>query len=51
MHILFQRHHITPDEYLAKPRWVQAFLKQSMLITLEAEDKHRKELEAKRNKK
>lgn len=42
MHIIFQRHHIPPDEFLNKPSWAQEFMLQSMQITLEAEEKQRK---------
>ena len=37
MHIIFQRHHIPPDEFLSKPQWAQLFMLESMKVTLEAE--------------
>lgn len=41
MHIIFQRHHIPPDDFLLKPKWVQAFCLESMKIQLKAEQKRR----------
>lgn len=41
MHIIFQRHHIPPDEFLNKPQWAQEFMLQSMQIVLEAEEEKR----------
>lgn len=39
MHHIFQRLGIPPDEVLAKPRGVRAFMFASMLVQLEAEKK------------
>lgn len=41
LHIIFQRHHIPPDEFLGKPKWVQAFLLESMKVQIKAERKAR----------
>lgn len=36
LHHIFQKTGITPDEFYQKPRGVQIFMLQSMIITLEA---------------
>lgn len=41
LHIIFQRHHIPPDEFFAKPKGVQAFMLESMKIQLRAEQRSR----------
>ena len=41
MHIIFQRHHIAPDEFLKKDRWVQVFMLESMKIQIKNELKAR----------
>ena len=41
MHIIFQRHHLPPDDFLLKPKWAQAFMLESMRIQLRAEEKRR----------
>ncbi len=41
MHIIFQRHHLPPDDFLLKPKWAQAFMLESMKIQLRAEEKRR----------
>lgn len=41
LHIIFQRHHIAPDDFMAKPSGVKAFMLSSMKIQLEAERKSR----------
>lgn len=41
MHIIFQRHHLPPDDFLLKPQWAQAFMLESMKIQLRAEEKRR----------
>lgn len=47
MHIIFQRHHIPPDDFLDKPEWAQEFMLQSMRMVLDAEEKRRQEREHK----
>lgn len=41
IHIIFQRHHIAPDDFLNKPKWAQAYMLESMKIQLKAEQKRR----------
>ena len=41
MHVIFQRHHIAPDDFMAKSPGAQAFMCESMKIQLEAEKKAR----------
>ncbi len=36
LHHIFQTTGIPPDEFYAKPKWVQAFMLASMRITLES---------------
>ncbi len=42
MHIIFQRHHIPPDEFLDKPEWAQEFMMESMKLVLKQEEERRK---------
>lgn len=32
LHSIYQKTGMTPDEYYQKPRWIQAFMRQSTLI-------------------
>lgn len=41
LHIIFQRHHIPPDEFFEKPAGVQAFMLESMKAQLKAEHDRR----------
>ena len=41
--MIFQRHHIAPDDFIAKSPGAQAFMLESMKIQLKAEEKARKE--------
>lgn len=39
MHVIFQRHHIPPDDFLRKSKGTQAFMIASMALELKAEGK------------
>ena len=41
LHVIFQRHHIPPDDFMAKAPGVRAFILASMMIQLKAERKGR----------
>lgn len=41
LHIIFQRHHIPPDEFFAKSAGVQAFMLASMEVQLKVEQDRR----------
>ena len=43
--MIFQRHHIPPDDFFKKSEGAQAFMLQSMIIQLEAEKKAKEERE------
>ncbi|GIP24231.1 MULTISPECIES: hypothetical protein [Paenibacillus] len=42
MHLIFQRHHIPPDEVYNKEEGVKRFMYASMLLQLEEEEKAQK---------
>ncbi|WP_221886012.1 hypothetical protein [Paenibacillus zeisoli] len=42
MHLIFQRHHIPPDEVYNKDEGTKRFMYASMLLQLEEEEKARK---------
>lgn len=48
MHLIFQRHHIPPDDFLSKPKWVQAFMLESMRTQLKIEHEQREALKQQR---
>ena len=37
LHQIYQRHGMTPDEFYAKPKWVQTFIMASIRVTVEGE--------------
>ena len=41
LHIIFQRHHISLDDFFSRSRGDQAFMLESMKIQLKAEKKQR----------
>ncbi|RCX16461.1 hypothetical protein DFP94_11281 [Fontibacillus phaseoli] len=45
MHLIFQRHHISPDEMYNKDENVKRFMYASMMLQLEEEEKMRKQEE------
>ncbi|TYA10357.1 hypothetical protein FRY98_27680 [Paenibacillus faecis] len=45
VHLIFQRHHIPPDEVYNKDENVKRFMYASMMLQLEEEEKARKEQE------
>jgi hypothetical protein len=45
LHLIFQRHHIPPDEVYNKDEKVKRFMYASMMLQLEEEEKVRKEQE------
>jgi hypothetical protein len=48
MHLIFQRHHIPPDDFLSKPKWAQAFMLESMRTQLKIEHEQRETLKQQR---
>ncbi|MNM79996.1 hypothetical protein D3C81_919460 [compost metagenome] len=45
LHLIFQRHHLPPDEVYNKDENVKRFMYASMMLQLEEEEKARKEQE------
>lgn len=45
LHHIFQRQGIPPDEFYQKPYKVRAFMLASMMVQLEAEEEHVREIE------
>lgn len=43
MHLIFQRHHLPPDEVYNKDEGTKRFMYASMMLQLEEEEKIRKE--------
>lgn len=45
LHIIFQRHHISLDDFMSRSKGDQAFMLESMKIQLQAEQNRRQEKE------